>query len=414
MALDKEKILPAKITFRPETSDVQIHSSEKPPAAQGSVRYLSIDFFRGIVVAFMIVVNSPGTLDHVYDPLEHAVWFGCTLADVVFPSFIFLVGVSMWFSFAKYERRWSPEAGWKILKRVLLIFFIGVLLNKFPLYWKNLDHWRIMGILQRIALSYGFAAILALTLPRRALIIVSAAILFSYWGILNWFVVPGGDPYGMDTNAMLRLDRWIYGVEVNAALHIDHWLFGDDYFWHGNGFHFDSEGLLGVLPSIVTVVLGWLSGALLSQHSGRKGLLLRDLLLFGVVCGLAGLLWGMFFPVSKKLWTSSYVLYAGGISMIMLSACIWLIDVQKWRLGTNFFLVFGANPLFAFIFSEGLEQAAFSIPWGESDAYEWFYAHFFKSFGSGEFSSLLFALTYMLMCWLVCRWLYARKIFIKI
>lgn len=413
MASEKEKILPAKIIFRSETNGMQI-SSAKPHDSPGRGRYLSIDFFRGVVVAFMIVVNAPGTLDHVYDPLEHALWFGCTLADVVFPSFIFLVGVSMWFSFAKFERRWSPEAGWKILKRVALIFIIGVLLNKFPVFWKNLDHWRMMGILQRIALSYGIAAVLVLTLPRRALVVVTVSILFLYWGVLNWFAVPGGDPYGMDTNAMLRLDRWIYGIEVDAALHIDHWLFGDDYFWHGNGFHFDSEGLLGVLPSVVTVVLGWLSGALLSQQPGRKGLILRDLLLFGVACGLAGLLWGLYFPVSKKLWTSSYVLYAGGISMILLSACIWLIDVQKWRMGTKFFLVFGANPLFAFVFSEGLEQAAFSIPCGESDTYGWIYAHFFKPVGSGEFSSLLFALTYMLLCWLVCRWFYARKIFIKI
>src|SRR5690606_32626142 len=106
----------------------------------------------------------------------------------------------------------------------------------------------------------------------------------------------------------------------------------------------------------------------------------------GVACGLAGLLWGMFFPVSKKLWTSSYVLYAGGISMIMLAICIWLIDVLNWRRGTGFFLIFGANPLFAFILSEGLEQAAFSIPYGESDVYDWFYVQFFKPVGSGEFS----------------------------
>ena len=107
----------------------------------------------------MIVVNTPGSLEHVYDPLEHVLWFGCTLADVVFPSFLFLVGVSMWFSFSRYQYRWSAEAGRKILRRVALIFLIGFLLNKFPVFWKNLDHWRVMGILQRIALSYGLAAV---------------------------------------------------------------------------------------------------------------------------------------------------------------------------------------------------------------------------------------------------------------
>ncbi len=362
----------------------------------------------------MIVVNTPGSLEHVYDPLEHVLWFGCTLADVVFPSFLFLVGVSMWFSFSRYQYRWSAEAGRKILRRVALIFLIGFLLNKFPVFWKNLDHWRVMGILQRIALSYGLAAVLVLTLSRRALIIAAAGILLLYWGVLYWFVTPGGDPYAMDTNAMLRLDRWLYGIEVDAALHIDHWLFGDDYFWHGNGFHFDSEGLLGVLPSIVTVILGWMSGMILSHRAGRKGMLLRDLALFGIVCGFAGLLWGEYFPISKKLWTSSYVLYAGAVSIILLAACIWLIDVRKWRHGMGFFLVFGANPLFAFILSEGLEQIAFSIPCGEGDAYEWLYAHSFQMIGGGEFSSLLFALTFMLFCWLICRWLYVRKIFVKI
>jgi predicted acyltransferase len=413
MALGKEKIVPEKKSDRPETNG-KPNGSEKYVASAASARFLSIDFFRGLVVTFMIVVNTPGTLEYVYDPLEHALWFGCTLADVVFPSFLFLVGVSMWFSFAKYDRRWSAGAGWKILRRVALIFLIGLLLNKFPVYWKHLDHWRIMGVLQRIALSYGLAAVLVLTLQRKALVTVSVSILLLYWGILNWFATPGGDPYGIDTNAMLRLDRWIYGIEVEAALHIDHWLFGDDYFWHGNGFHFDSEGLLGVLPSVVTVILGWMSAALLSRYSGRKGLLLRNLVIFGVVCGFAGLVWGVFFPVSKKLWTSSYVLYTGGISMIMLASCIWLIDVRKWRAGTGFFLVFGANPLFAFVLSEALEQIAFSIPSGNSDAYEWLYVHFFKPIGAGEFNSLLFALSYMLFCWLICRWLYVRKIFVKI
>lgn len=413
MTLEKEKILLAKVTVRDVTNDV-INGSEKTVVPAQVNRYMSIDFFRGLVVAFMIVVNTPGTLEYAYAPLEHALWFGCTLADVVFPSFLFLVGVSMWFAFAKYGRQWSPEAGWKILRRTLLIFVIGLLLNKFPVYWKHLDHWRIMGVLQRIALSYGLASVLVLLLSRRALIAVSIGILLLYWGILNWFATPGGDPYGIDTNAMLRLDRWIYGIEVDAALHIDHWLFGDDYFWHGNGFHFDSEGLLGVLPSIVTVILGWMSGAILTHRTARKGLLLRDLVAFGIICGFAGLAWGFYLPISKKLWTSSYVLYAGGVSMIMLATCIWLIDVKKWRAGTGFFLVFGANPLFAFVLSEALEQIAFSIPCGDVDAYGWIYQHFFRPIEGGELGSLLFALTYLLFCWLICGWLYKRKIFIKI
>ena len=412
--------MPAKVTLSPVTGGVPngtVNGAAKS-AALGSHRFLSIDFFRGCVVAFMIVVNTPGTLQHIYAPLNHAIWFGCNLADVVFPSFLFLVGVAMWFSFAKYDRRWSAEAGWKILRRTALIFLIGFLLNKFPVYWKNLDHWRLMGVLQRIALSYGIASVLVLTLSRRMLMFASAGILLLYWGLLNWFSVPGGDPYGIDTNAMLSLDRWIYGVEVDAALHIDHWLYGDNYFWHGNGFHFDSEGLLGTLPSIVSVIFGWMSGWLMTFRSRQKGLLLRDLFLFGVLFGIAGLAWGEVFPISKKLWTSSFVLYTGGITMIFLAACIWLIDMRGWRKGVGFFLVFGSNPLFAFILSEAVEQIFFNIQCEsggtQHDAYEWIYVHCFKIIEGGSLGSLLFALCYMLLCWLVCRWLYVRKIFIKI
>ena len=156
-----------------------------------------------------------------------------------------------------------------------------------------------MGVLQRIALSYGIASVLVLTLSRRMLMFASAGILLLYWGLLNWFSVPGGDPYGIDTNAMLSLDRWIYGVEVDAALHIDHWLYGDSYFWHGNGFHFDSEGLLGTLPSIVSVIFGWMSGWLMTFRSRQKGLLLRDLFYSVFYSESPGLL-GAKFSLSAK------------------------------------------------------------------------------------------------------------------
>lgn len=292
--MENEKILPVKIQLIPETTGRSNGSGKA--VATGASRYLSIDVFRGFIVAFMIIVNTPGTLKHIYAPLNHALWFGCTPADVVFPSFLFLVGLAMWFSFSKYDRQWSAAAGLKILRRTLLIFLIGLLLNKFPVFWKNLDHWRLMGVLQRIALSYGLASILVLTFSRRMLIGTAGSILLLHWGILNWWAAPGGDPYGMDTNAMLALDQWIYGVEVDAALEVEHWLFGDSYFWHGNGFHFDSEGLLGVLPSIVTVIFGWLSGSLMELRSSKRDLLLRDLLFFGVLAGISGLVWGEFFP----------------------------------------------------------------------------------------------------------------------
>lgn len=388
------------------------------PGVDSSARFLSLDVYRGITIAFMIIVNTPGTWEHVYAPLCHAQWLGCTPADVVFPTFMFIVGVSMWFSFQKFDHRLSAEAAKKILRRTLLIFIIGLLLNKFPIYWKSLDHWRIMGILQRLALGYCFASFLVLTLGRRALIAAAAGMLLLYWGLLNWFAVPGGNPYALETNAVLRVDRWIYGAEINAIVHLEHWLYGNNYTWHGHGAHFDAEGWLSTLPAIVTVILGWWAGQLMSYRSSQKMLLVRDLLALGVVLGFAGLAWDLVFPISKKLWTSSYVLYTGGISMILLAAGIWLMDIRGWRSGTGFFRVFGANPLFAFVFAEALTQFFFEIEWMENginyDVYSWLYTHLFRPINETEPGSLLFALAYMMLCWFVCRWLYVRNIFIKI
>ncbi|MCB0376103.1 MAG: DUF1624 domain-containing protein, partial [Sinomicrobium sp.] len=268
------------------------------------MRYQSVDFYRGLTVAFMIIVNTPGTWEHVYPPLQHAAWHGCTPTDLVFPSFMFIIGVSMWFAFARFNHEWSANAGWKIVKRTALLFLIGLILNNFPFLWKNWDTWRIMGVPQRLALGYGLGAVLALNLSRRALIWVSAGLLLLYWALLYFFGIPGADPYAMETNAVLRLDRW---------------LFTDNHLWHGERIPFDPEGVLSTIPAVVTVLLGWLSGNLFSARAGKTDHLVRDLLVFGVILGGSGLFWDLFFPINKKLWTSSYVLYAGGMSMLLLA-----------------------------------------------------------------------------------------------
>jgi predicted acyltransferase len=367
-------------------------------------RSLAVDFFRGLTVAFMILVNTPGTWTYAYSPLRHADWHGCTPTDLVFPSFMFIIGVSMWFAFEKYDRQWSAELGWKILRRTALLFFIGLILNNFPFLWKNWDHWRIMGVPQRLALGYGLGSVLALNLNRRALMWTSAGLLLAYWALLLLFAEPGGDPYGLETNAVLRLDRW---------------LFGENHLYHGDRVPFDPEGVLSTIPAVVTVLLGWMAGNLIAYRGPQKDVLVRDLLVYGLICGFAGLAWDLFFPINKKLWTSSYVLYAGGVSIIGLAASVWLLEVRKWRSGTGFFLAFGANPLFAYIFSEALVMLLFAASWpgpGETrvNAQQWLYRTFFEPVEGREFSSFLFALTYMLLCWLVCRWLYVRKIYIKL
>lgn len=371
-----------------------------------SSRYLSIDFFRGATLALMIIVNTAGNGEQVYAPLQHAVWHGCTPTDLVFPSFMFIIGVSMWFAFGKFDHKWSAEAGKKIFKRTALLFIIGVLMYKLPFLWRDWDTCRIMGVPQRLALGYGLASVLVLNLNRKTLIWVSAGILLLYWGLLNWFAT--GDPYAAETSAVLRFDKW---------------LLGEAHLYNGEVANrvrmpFDPEGVLSTLPSIVTVIMGWLSGELMANRSKNKSLLVRDLLALGLICGFAGLAWDLFFPINKKLWTSSYVLYAGGLSMVFLAISVWLIDIQKWRNGASFFFAFGANSLFAYLLSEVLIIFWYSIHWTSGDkeinVQEWVYQTIFMPIDPGKFGSLLFAVGYMLLCWVFCRWLFVRKIFIKL
>jgi len=371
-------------------------------------RYLSIDFYRGLTIAFMIIVNTPGTGEYVYPQLSHAVWHGCTFTDLVFPSFLFIIGVSMWFSFGKFERKWSAPLGWKILRRTALLFFIGLIINNFPFVWENWDTWRYMGVLQRLALGYGITSVLVLSFNRKVLLGLSAAFLLLYWGLLNWFAAPGSDPYGAEGSAVLQLDRWLFG---EAHLY-------NELVAPGLRIAFDPEGVPSTLPAVVTVLLGWFCGSWMSARTGQKWTLVRDLLLFGVVCGLVGVSWDLVFPINKKLWTSSYVLYTGGLSMIFFAASIWLIDIRGWRKGTGFFLTFGANPLFAFVLSEVLVILLYSIHWGAGEtatnAKEWLYNTVFQSLAPTALGSFLFAVAFMLLCWVICRWLFLRKMFIKI
>lgn len=371
-------------------------------------RYLSVDFYRGATIAFMIIVNTAGSGEFVFPPLRHAVWHGCTPTDLVFPSFMFIIGVSMWFAFARFDHKWSAEVGKKVLKRTVLLFLIGVLMYQLPFFWRDWDTARILGVPQRLALGYGFASLLALNLSRRNLMIVAGGILLLYWGLMNWCAIPGGDPYFAEYSAVYRLDKWLFGTAHLYNGEIE----------GGVRMPFDPEGLLSTLPSIVTVILGWLCGEWMTRRKGQNGLLVRDLLLAGVACGAVGLLWDQFFPINKKLWTSSYVLYAGGLSMIFLAISVWIIDMLKWRKGVDFFLTFGANSLFAYLLSEILIIFLFTIGWGEGDSrvnlQEWIYQKVFVPIEGHEVSSLLFAIAYMLVCWLVCRWLYVRKIYIRL
>lgn len=372
------------------------------------MRYLSIDFYRGLTIALMLLVNTPGTWAHVFSPLLHAEWHGCTPTDWVFPSFLFIIGVSMWFSFEKYGRGLTRALLLKIARRTAILFGLGLLLAWFPFWSKNIAELRILGVLQRLGLCYGLAAIMVVALPPRWLIGTAVALLFGYWGALVLGAMPGTDPFGLEGNLVRRIDLAVLGPQ---------------HLWKGKGIPFDPEGLLSTLPATVTVLLGWWAGQMMQGASHEKLRAVRNVSLWGAGLTAAGLLWHLGFPINKSLWTSSYVLFTEGVSMLVLALSVWLLDIRlqsasKEGAVWKFFFVFGSNPLFAYILSGLLVKTLLNIKWevGEEkwNGYKWLYQTVFVPIEPYKAGSFLFALVFLAVCWAACWGLYKRKIFFKV
>ena len=367
-----------------------------------SQRYLALDVLRGMTIATMITVNTPGTWSHIFAPLEHSKWHGCTPTDLVFPFFLFVVGVSMFFSFSKYGNTLNRDSLFKIGKRTLLIFAIGLFLNSFPQWMTDYSKLRILGVLQRIAIAYGVGSVIVLAVQRKYLPYIGSAILLIYWFILWYF--GGNDPYSLADNAAIPFDKAILG---------------ESHLYRGFGIPFDPEGLLSTIPAVGTVILGYLTGSLIKQTEKIK--VPRTLAIYGWGLLFAGYVWGVLFPINKPLWTSSYVLYAGGWALVILALLIWIIDLKGYSKWTSFFVVFGMNPLVIFALS-GLYAKSISrfihITEGDGtviNGYTWLYQHVFEPLTSDpKVSSLLFALTHIVFFWLIGLILYKKKIFIKV
>lgn len=364
-------------------------------------RYLALDVLRGMTISMMILVNNPGSWAHIYAPLEHSKWHGCTPTDLVFPFFLFVVGVSMFFSFSKYGNTLNKESLLRIGKRTLLIFLIGLFLNSYPQWIKDFSHLRIMGVLQRIALAYGIGSVIVLAAKRKYLPYIGGAILLLYWALLYAF--GNADPYSLQGNATIPFDSAILGV---------------NHMYKGFGIPFDPEGLFSTLPAIVTVIIGYLIGARIKETEKQKVPL--RLVVFGIASLAAGLVWGIFFPINKPLWTSSYVLYTAGWASLVLAALIWIIDLKGYTKWTSFFVVFGMNPLFIFALS-GIWVLTLSrivkIPVADGkvvNGYSWLYQQVFLPLAGDINGSLLFAIFHVVIFWLIGYVLYKRKIFIKV
>lgn len=381
-------------------------------------RFTALDVFRGMTVCFMIIVNTPGSYSAAYAPLNHAAWHGFTPTDLVFPSFLFAVGNAMSFVMKKWAGMDNAAVLGKIFKRTLIIFLLGYLMYWFPfvdwndgggLSGKPFSGTRIMGVLQRIALCYCIAALMIRYLKLNTVITWSLAFLFLYWLILLMFE-PGSahqmtPPHPGNTNDA-------YDILTNAGSRLDRWLFGSAHLYHGEGVAFDPEGLLSTLPAIVNVTSGYVAGKWI-QERGNNYEGLTKLLLVGVTLIFLALCWNNFHPINKKLWTGSYVFLTVGIDCVLLAALVYVIDFLQIKRFNYFFEVFGRNPLFIYLLSEiGAILLGFILIRNRS-LHSWLYQHIFIKAGP-YLGSFLFAITFMLFCWLIGYILDKKKIYVRV
>lgn len=363
-----------------------------------SRRMLSLDVFRGITIVLMILVNSQG-LPVSYPILDHAAWDGCTLADLVFPFFLFIVGVTIVVSLKKQvEQAIKPYKS--MVQRAIILFGLGVLLNAFP-YHFDLHTIRIYGILQRIALCYFFAGFIYLNTTWRTQLLICIGILLGYWLLLTQIPVPG-----VGANPWDAVNNWV--------AYIDRQLLSASHLFYKTS---DPEGLLGTLPSLATTLIGVLTGQLLMTDWTRTKKL-NVMLGAGLLMLFLGWLWHYDFPINKTLWTSSFVLWTGGFALIFFALTFWLVDMRGVVFWTLPFKIFGMNALFAFIFHVFLlkVQAMFYLPLADGSTVSlkpWITQHLFFAL-SQQNASLAYALLFIGLNYAVVAWMYRRGIFVRI
>ncbi len=392
-------------------------------------RFYSLDVFRGATVALMILVNNPGSWSYVYGPLDHAPWHGCTPTDLVFPFFLFAVGNALAFVMPGLEAAGSNVFLKKVFRRALLIFGIGLFLNWFPFIKWSGDHlvvksWtdpidiahaaviptgiRILGVLQRIALVYLFASLIIYYGKTGVAFVTGAVILLGYWALCLLLGAPG-NPYSL---------TGYFGTNVDKAI------LGAAHMYKGEGLAFDPEGLASTLPAIVQVIFGYLVGQYISQK-GKTYEMIASLFTIGCLLVFTGYCWDMVFPINKKIWSSSFVIYTTGLAVLVLCVLMYTIEMRgRRRPASRFFDVFGKNALFIFMISGILPRIymLFHIADGVNAKGEivykglnaWMYDHIFSPAFGFMNGSLLYAISHILLFWALCYWLDKKKVYIKV
>ncbi|MEP6729094.1 MAG: DUF5009 domain-containing protein [bacterium] len=415
----------------PRTHDLP---SDRPaPKTPPRERLLSLDVFRGMTVAGMLLVNDPGTWASIYPPLEHAEWNGWTPTDLIFPFFLFIAGITTHLSLSARRARGDDERAIRnqIIRRGALIFLFGFLVNGFPYFtWGDVTgiadptflqrivdrllHWRVMGVLQRIGVAYMVAGLLTLRTTLRQQVVTIASLLLGYWVVMTVLPVPGEGTIGalLLGSGPRTMAAWVDRLVLDWS----RWGLGN-HLWASSK-TWDPEGVLSTIPAIATAMLGNLAGRWIAQ---RRPLSERLAGLFsaGALAMMAGMMWHWVFPINKSLWTSSYVLFTGGLACVSLATVMWIVDFQKVRGWTKFFVVYGLNPMFAFVGSGVLARCIYSIFKVQKDGHPiavqaWMYQTFFASWLTPINASLAFAVVFVLFWYGILYSLYKRNIVFKV
>jgi predicted acyltransferase len=419
---------PADATATPAATGAASPASEPPRE-----RLLALDVFRGMTVAGMLLVNDPGSWGAIYAPLEHASWHGWTPTDLIFPFFLFIVGITTALSLGARRARGDTDAVLvrQVLRRGAIIFALGLLLNGFPFFdpapgrfWASaierfgispvtheplLETIRILGVLQRIALAYVLGALLTLRTSVRQQAAIAAALLVGYWALMTLVPVPGEGAIGA---ALLDEPARTLAAWVDRAVLGRH-IYSGTKLW-------DPEGILSTIPAVGTVILGVLAGRWLATP---RPLAERLAALFaaGALGMMAGSVWGWAFPINKQLWTSSYVVFTAGMACTALATCMWLIDLRGSRRWATPFVMFGVNPIIAFVGSGLLARTIYTlwkVPGGDGgwmSLQGWIFRNGYASWiASAKLASLAFAVTFVLVWLGILSALYRRRIFLKV
>ena len=381
-----------------------------PPARRE--RLIALDVFRGLTIAGMLLVNNPGTWSAIYPPLRHAPWHGWTPTDLIFPFFLFIVGITTHLSLAARRARGDDEGMLmrQVLRRGGLIILFGLLLSGFPFipkYGFDLSTMRIPGVLQRIGVAYIAAALLTLRTSTRTQIGIVTALLLGYWAVMTLIPVPGTGAVGAVALAT---------PDASLAAWLDRTLLGN-HLWRVSK-TWDPEGILSTVPAIATAMLGVFAGRWIASPRPLMERL-AGLFAVGSIAMVVGLMWNWAFPINKNLWTSSYVLFTAGMAGVAIATCIWLIDVQRITGWTKPFVIFGMNPILAFVGSGMMARLMASIIKVQRDGetvslQRAIYEPAFASWLAPMNASLLYAVSFVLF-WFVILWALHRKgVFLKV